>query len=135
MLAVTAVGHHQQNRTLGSVLSMRLATDCSCVGVENQQSVQIADATTAMPIPKDGFAARLHEALDDLGWPQRGRASKLRGMLPFTMSEKGVKKWLDGESRPEQDKLAIICAITGCLGEWLLTGIGPKKQATGAAAL
>lgn len=110
-----------KNRTNSSIWSMAVlrspTDDCRTSG-DNELMVPT----------KDNFSERLNQALTDMGWAARGRASRLRSLLPFEISEKGVKKWLDGDSRPEQDKIAAICAITGCNGEWLLTGIGQMKH-------
>lgn len=59
------------------------------------------------------FSARLNGALDRKGWPQRGRASKLRALLPFDITEKGVKKWLDGQSIPEMGRLPALAHACG----------------------
>lgn len=57
---------------------------------------------------KKNFAARLNSLLDAKGYRVRGRATDLNKALGFGLSDKAVKKWLDGDSIPTTDKLKTI---------------------------
>lgn len=73
------------------------------------------------------FASRMHEACDDLGWDKRGRPARLRALLPFEISEKGVEKWFKGLGFPSQDKYMVIAPLLQVNTMWLQTGEGKKK--------
>lgn len=71
---------------------------------------------------KIAFAKRLNQALDELGWPQYGRISKLKRTLREDLSEISVRKWLRGDGMPEVKRLGELSRITGKSVQWLLTG-------------
>ncbi|HIC8801239.1 LexA family protein [Aeromonas sp. YN13HZO-058] len=71
---------------------------------------------------KMAFAERLNLALDELGWPQRGRIAMLKRTLREDLSEISVRKWLRGEGLPEVKRLGELARITGKSVQWLLTG-------------
>lgn len=70
------------------------------------------------------FSERLNRALDLMGYPQRGRAQRLREALPFKVSVNAIKKWLNGDSIPATARLAIVASIAGTTPHYLLTGEG-----------
>jgi len=47
--------------------------------------------------PRKGFSIRLNDALSAIGWPERGRAAKIRERLPGSISEIAIRKWLVGD--------------------------------------
>ncbi|MBD8666567.1 peptidase S24 [Pseudomonas lurida] len=77
------------------------------------------------------FTARLHEALDDAGVRTRGRGVDIHKRLVKVGAEKStqaISKWLNGESVPEADSLAVLCSWLNVRQEWLQFGVPPKKQ-------
>lgn len=77
------------------------------------------------------FTARLHEALDDAGVRTRGRGVDIHKHLVKVGAEKStqaISKWLNGESVPEADSLAVLCSWLNVRQEWLQFGVPPKKQ-------
>lgn len=45
----------------------------------------------------------------------------------FQVSQKGARKWLEGEAIPRTHRLETMARRIGVRGEWLLTGQGPMK--------
>lgn len=80
---------------------------------------------------KLGFAARLNELLDEAQVSAKfdGRQEKARALLiPVVgkISQKGVRKWLEGEALPEHAKLIQIAIYFDVNVEWLRTGRGDR---------
>lgn len=74
---------------------------------------------------KPAFAQRLHEALDSLGWKQRGRAKQLKlyyDDFGLNLSEKTFQKWLTGQSYPDWDHLHHLVVLTKRTIEYLVYG-------------
>ncbi|MFT4048001.1 MAG: hypothetical protein QM661_15100 [Solimonas sp.] len=77
------------------------------------------------------FAARFNQALDELPARQRpphkgaGRQNFVAQM--FHISQKGARKWLEGEAMPRLSRIPQIATRCGVNGEWLLTGQGPMR--------
>lgn len=74
---------------------------------------------------KTDFANRLHEALDSLGWKERGRAKRLKlyyDEIGFNLSEKTFQKWLTGQSYPDWDHLYHLVNLTKRTIEYLVYG-------------
>jgi len=74
---------------------------------------------------KTDFANRLHEALDSLGWKERGRAKRLKlyyDDIGFNLSEKTFQKWLTGQSYPDWDHLYHLVQLTKRTIEYLVYG-------------
>jgi hypothetical protein len=82
------------------------------------------------------FAGRLNYALDQLPPesrpPEKGRGRQAFVAKMFRVSQKGARKWLEGEALPRTTRLAAIARRCGVNGEWLLTGQGPMRG-TGTA--
>lgn len=77
------------------------------------------------------FTARLHEALDDAGVRTRGRGVDIHAHLVRAGAEKStqaISKWLNGESIPEADSMAVLCKWLQVRQEWLQYGVLPKLQ-------
>ncbi|MFM5296563.1 hypothetical protein ACEUAI_20250 [Aeromonas veronii] len=72
------------------------------------------------PSPEE-FSKNLNLALDQLGWPQRGRITTLAramgGLAPAS-----VRKWLNGEGLPEVKRLGELSRLVNQSVQWLLTG-------------
>ena len=74
---------------------------------------------------KTDFAKRLHEALDTLGWKQRGRARQLKTYYDengYSLSEKTFQKWLTGQSYPDWEHLFHLVNLTKRTIEYLIYG-------------
>jgi len=73
------------------------------------------------------FAKRLNDALDEIGVPPKGsNRQKIVGDL-FGVTQKGARKWLEGESIPRMGTLRRICEKVDRNVNYLLTGEGPAK--------
>jgi transcriptional regulator with XRE-family HTH domain len=72
------------------------------------------------------FSARLNAALDDIGVPQKGKGRQLAVAKLFGVSQKGARKWLEGEAVPGRARLAAICERANVSPDWLLTGRGER---------
>lgn len=77
---------------------------------------------------KQEFAKRLNEVCDDMGIPPKGenRQSIIGGL--FEVTQKGARKWLEGESIPSYERCIDICNWAKINYEWLMSGHGQKKQ-------
>jgi transcriptional regulator with XRE-family HTH domain len=71
------------------------------------------------------FASRLIEACEDKGLPERGRQTALAKQ--FGVSQQAARKWLDGESFPEVDKVIAMAEWLEVNVNWLLQGVGAKS--------
>lgn len=71
---------------------------------------------------KIGFAKRLNQALDELGWPKYGRIAKLKRAMRENLSEISVRKWLRGDTMPELKRMGELSRITQKSVQWLFTG-------------
>ena len=72
------------------------------------------------------FSVRLKQALDTIpDCPaDRGRAVWLKETLPFSVSAKATGKWLNGESMPTRENMAILAKTLGVSKAWLGDGEG-----------
>ncbi|MEN9419994.1 MAG: hypothetical protein RI988_3615 [Pseudomonadota bacterium] len=76
---------------------------------------------------KQSFAQRLREALEAAGYPARPAVLEREFNTRYwgkPMTLHGVRRWLQGETMPGPDKLAV-------LAEWL--GVTPQELGFGAA--
>src|ERR1700754_872095 len=87
------------------------------------QTVTFGSMATA-PGPLTPFAERLIELCVDKQLPARGRQTQLAKL--FKVSQQAARKWLDGRSYPETDKIVAIADWAGVNVNWLLQGVGPK---------
>ncbi len=76
---------------------------------------------------KQAFAARFNEICDDKNVPPKGKARQTEVSKIFSVSQKGARKWLEGEGFPSTDRAIEIAKWAGVQFEWLMTGRGPKK--------
>lgn len=76
--------------------------------------------TTKTDKVKEEFSMRLQRAMDNKGYPVRGRARVLS--KEFQISDKGAGKWLNGDAIPETSKIPVLASFLGVNAEWLLTG-------------
>lgn len=80
---------------------------------------------------RTAFTGRLHEALNDAGVRTRGRGVDIHTNLVKMGTEKStqaISKWLNGDSIPEADSMAVLCSWLKVRREWLEYGVLPKKQ-------
>lgn len=90
--------------------------------------VPFLPATIELMVTKDekqAFSNRFNAILDKAGIPPKGKGRQ--GVLAkiFGVSDKGARKWIEGESIPSTTKLPSIVdkfKATGVTVEWLLTG-------------
>lgn len=75
---------------------------------------------------KQAFSNRMNEALDDMGIAKKGQNRQSIVGEMFGVSQKGARKWLEGESMPSIPNAAIIARKLGVSFEWLMTGRGAK---------
>ncbi|MFD1557057.1 helix-turn-helix domain-containing protein [Paraburkholderia silviterrae] len=76
---------------------------------------------------RQAFAARLNEALDDIAFPPKGKGRQQALGDRMGVSQKGARKWLEGESKPEQSKVLKLSSWLQVNFEWLATGNGEKR--------
>lgn len=74
------------------------------------------------------FSARLNTALDDIGVPSKHKGRQAIVGTMFGVSQKGARKWLEGESIPATRRLPSIAKELRVRTEWLLSGNGPKHE-------
>jgi len=82
---------------------------------------------------KQAFAQRLRQALQDAGVDMR---SPTRVTVQFNLrhygspvSTQSVRKWLEGSSFPQQDKIRTLSKWLKVSSEWLRYGDGDKRTA------
>ena len=71
------------------------------------------------------FSIRLNKVLNQMGWPLRGRAAKLKEKLAeygISISEPACNKWLGAKSMPDTPKLEVLSKITGKSSDYFLYG-------------
>lgn len=75
---------------------------------------------------KAEFSARLNAILDDLGVPPKFEGRQVEVARLFGVTQKGARKWLEGESIPAYEVCVEVARRAGVHYEWLMTGRGPK---------
>ncbi len=80
----------------------------------------------AVKAPAEAFSERLNLVLDESGVPPKGSGRQLAIAKRFDVSQKGARRWLEGESFPEMHRAIAIAGAYDVCVEWLLTGSGPK---------
>jgi transcriptional regulator with XRE-family HTH domain len=71
------------------------------------------------------FAKRFNLACDRAGIPAKGRGRQTAVATLFQVSQKGARKWLEGEAIPNTKRLPAMARLLGVTTEWLLTGDDP----------
>lgn len=74
------------------------------------------------------FSKRLNELCDEKGLPPKGQGRQLAVARLFGVSQKGARKWLEGEAMPETSRMPKFTAIFDCNIDWLLAGRGAKRD-------
>lgn len=76
---------------------------------------------------KAEFSSRLNDALDAIGYPAKGKGRQVRLGKDMHTSQKGARKWLEGEAIPSMDHAIGLALLAHVHIEWLLTGRGPRN--------
>lgn len=79
---------------------------------------------------REAFAARLNLALDRAGVPPKGKGRQDAVAERYGVSQKGARKWLEGEACPVMARLTQIARDLKISSEWLLTGRGAMIEST-----
>lgn len=74
------------------------------------------------------FSQRLNLALDRKDVPAKGHGRQGAVGRMFKVTQKGARKWLEGEAIPATWRIAKMAERLGVNGEWLLTGQGPMHR-------
>ena len=75
---------------------------------------------------KRAFAVRINKLCNEAGIPPKGKNRQRIIGDRFSVSQRGARKWLEGEGFPELGKCIEIANSFNVCVEWLLTGRGPK---------
>jgi hypothetical protein len=107
----------------------------------SQQLIRGRIAYTMQPVvaaakddERKAFARRLNEAIDRIAAaPQRGRPAWLVIQLRRTdprlkLSQEAVRKWLSGESMPDQTHMAMLARLVDVDSDYLHTGRQTKTH-------
>lgn len=92
------------------------------------QLPEVIDSSNILSPMKDvrlAFSERLIEICTEKNLRPHGRQAALARLLKIT--QPAVKKWFDGESIPDTDKVIELAVWGGVCFEWLMTGRGPKR--------
>ncbi len=92
-----------------------------------------------MSTPKQAFAERLNDALDNIRFPAlgKGRLSRLAEIIGSSQQE--TDRWLKGVAFPPTSALVKLAELTQTRSNWLLSGHGapyePGRHPRGAGKL
>ncbi|MCM2543882.1 helix-turn-helix domain-containing protein [Burkholderia glumae] len=75
---------------------------------------------------RQAFSDRLNLVLDEEGYPPKGSGRQNRLAKDWGLTQKGVRKWLEGEGVPETTRLIEIAKRYDVSFEWLATGRDPS---------
>lgn len=78
------------------------------------------------------FSARLNSALDIARVPDKNQGRQLAVAKMFGVSQKGARKWLEGEGLPEAWRWDAIATRLNVRAEWLFFGRGAKVETVDA---
>lgn len=82
-----------------------------------------AEGCIDMPAQYEAFARRLHQALDYAGF-DKGRMRTGKLAAAFDVSRETARKWLNGDSLPELERMIAVAVRMRVSFEWLSTGRG-----------
>lgn len=86
---------------------------------------------SSMNIELSEFAKRLNKLCDLDRLPPKGGGRQLELAKIFGVSQKGARKWLEGEGLPKTSRINEIAAHFGVNSEWLLSGRGDMREQEG----
>lgn len=118
--------HDFKNRTKG-YQSQELTVPC-LHGTLHRMS-KASESTEDL---RRGFSLRLNDALDRVGVPPKneGRQTTLARLLKDVtgraISQKGVRKWLEGEAMPTEENRQALVRICGVSYQWLFGSVISK---------
>lgn len=69
-----------------------------------------------------GFSDRLNAICDAKHYPQRGRRQHIARLLKNVISAEAVRKWLEGETMPDQVHMSMLATALGVTVDSLQTG-------------
>lgn len=78
---------------------------------------------------KRAFSERLNEALDDIRFPAKGAGRQGALGAKMGVSQKGARKWLEGEAIPATARIIEPAQWLNVNFEWLAMARGDKKAA------
>ena len=81
-------------------------------------------------VEKKRFADRLNALCDEKGIPPKGKARQVDLAKVFGVSQKGARKWLEGEGFPSTKKAIEIARWANVNYDWFMTGRGARHSAT-----
>lgn len=81
------------------------------------------------------FADRLNASLDALGFPPKGRGRQAALANIMKVSQKGARKWLEGEAYPSESRRRDLAEFCGVRYEWLYAGVGPTHDGESGGTL
>lgn len=73
---------------------------------------------------REAFSRRLNQVLDELRAPAKGAGRQSWLGKQFKVSQKGARKWLEGEAIPQGTRLSEMAQRWRLHFEWLATGRG-----------
>jgi len=73
---------------------------------------------------RNEFATRLNTALDARAWVPKNKGRQIELAKKMGVSQGAARKWLEGESYPDLDKIADLALHLKINSDWLLTGRG-----------
>lgn len=80
---------------------------------------------------RQAFAKRLNQALDRAGFPPKGRGRQIQVARRYGVSQKGARKWLEGEAIPHRKRLPHFARDLDVRYEWLVSGEGSMTPGNG----
>lgn len=81
---------------------------------------------------KRAFSERLNEALDDIRFPAKGAGRQSALGERMGVSQKGARKWLEGEAIPATSRIIDLAQWLNVNFEWLAMARGTKKGSPAA---
>jgi len=81
---------------------------------------------------KRAFASRLNAICDDKRVPPKGQNRQAEVARIFGVSQKGARKWLEGEGLPTLERAIEMALWADVSVEWLLTGRGERHAPASA---
>jgi transcriptional regulator with XRE-family HTH domain len=82
---------------------------------------------------KRAFADRLNEALDDIDFPAKGDGRQGALGERMSVSQKGARKWLEGEAIPTTTRIMELAQWLNVNFEWLAMARGEKRRSSAHA--
>ncbi|MBG0879392.1 helix-turn-helix transcriptional regulator [Burkholderia sp. 9775_39] len=74
---------------------------------------------------RQAFSERLNKVLDERKTPPKGAGRQIALANEWGVSQKGARKWLEGEAIPELTRLISMATKYAVSFEWLATGRDP----------